>query len=191
MIMWTRYHIEAAIQGCKDAQDDISLCDLEFYGLDLRGVDFTECRLWKTRFEECLLHNANFTGADLSDASFDICKLDGANLTSTSLNRTLFQSCTLADVIFSGTYLGTTIFVCCSGIAYIYLHTLSSRNDKLVAVVHTGNEVYLKAGCWWGTLGEFIARVTKEYSSLHDYIPVAQLLAAWLREEPLPICIED
>lgn len=69
-----------------------------------------------------------------------------------------------------------------AGIAALYVPGMSSRGDYLYAVQHDCC-VMLTAGCFWGTLEEFIQRVSEKRGAEHTYIAAARNFAAALERE--------
>lgn len=113
------------------------------------------------------LAGATLTGADLRHTNLTGANLFGANLTGANLE----------NAGLSGVNLIST-----KGIAFIYVPGMSSRGDVLYAVAHEDG-VYVKAGCFWGTLAGFRDEVLEQKGPNHPYLAAADFLAAALAKK--------
>lgn len=154
------YHIELAAEALRerDQQPDFS-------GLNLRRAN---------------LSNVNLVGADLRRATLHWAALVGANLRRANLSNANLRRARLNNANLEGAILTGATLEGATGIASVYLPDMSSRGDALYAIRHD-HDVMIKAGCFWGTLEDFIQRVMDEKGSDHVYIAAAKLLAAGLQ----------
>lgn len=103
------------------------------------------------------LSGTNLAGATLSGANLENANLERADLSGADLRRA-------------------------KGIASLYIPGMSSRGDVLYAVLHD-NGVYIKTGCFWGTISEFREKVLQEKGPNHLYLAAADFLAAALAKK--------
>ena len=93
------------------------------------------------------LSRANLYGASLSRANLSGASLDGASLDGASLDGISGEKLTLV---------GTR--------PYFEIGPIGSRLDRLVAWM-TDAGTWVRAGCWWGTLKAFKARIKDVYTT--------------------------
>lgn len=112
------------------------LSEANLSGADLRGADLSEADLY----------GADLSGADLSEAN-----LYGANLYEANLYGANLRGANLSEADLRGADL--------SGAKNIWqFGPFGSRNAMFYAVLHS-DDLMMKAGCFWGTMSEFYARV--------------------------------
>lgn len=71
---------------------------LQFRGMDLRGVDFTDALLRTTDFSGSDLSGANFQGAKLANCNFYFANLEGANFRGADMAHVNFYGSNLRGV---------------------------------------------------------------------------------------------
>ena len=132
---------------------------LELHGKWLRSIDGGK--------------RADLTGADLSGAN-----LCGANLYGADLSGADLSGASLSGANLSGadgkkiTLVGDRPF--------LQLGPIGSRADNLLVFL-TDDGTYLRAGCWFGTLEEFTARVEETHKTTahgREYMAAIELVNA-------------
>lgn len=154
---WTRYHIEHAVEALRASGEAPDLSRLNLSGANLAGANLERANLENANLERADLSGANLSGARLYSATLERATLSGATLTGADLRRA-------------------------KGIASLYIPGMSSRGDVLYAVLHD-NGVYIKTGCFWGTISEFREKVLQEKGPNHLYLAAADFLAAALAKK--------
>ena len=113
-----------------------NLRSANLYGADLRGAD-----LYGANLRSANLYGANLYGANLRSANLRSANLYGANLGD-------------ADLGDAGKLTGDR--------PYFAVGPIGSRQDVLAAFL-TGKGVYLRAGCFFGTVEEFRDKLQGEH----------------------------
>ena len=147
------------------------LCSANLRGADLRGADLCSANL-----RGADLCGANLCCADLGDA--DLCSADlcGANLCSADLYG--------ADLGDAGKLTGDR--------PYFAVGPIGSRQDVLAAFL-TENGVYLRAGCFFGTVEKFRAKLEGEHGdNVHgkEYAAALGLVLAHYESWPATVTEE-
>lgn len=88
--------------GTKVDLSDMSLDDIQFSNLDLRGAIFKNSSLQRCIFRKVALEGADFEGANLANVNFNNSVLRNANFQSTNLNSSRFVKCVLNNANFRG-----------------------------------------------------------------------------------------
>jgi uncharacterized protein YjbI with pentapeptide repeats len=148
--------VEASVKSGAD------LRGADLRGADLRGADLRGANLYGANLHGANLHGANLYGADLRGAN-----LRGANLYGADLRGANLRGANLGDKRLVGDR------------PLLQLGPLGSRADTLMAWL-TDKGVYVKAGCFEGTLDEFRAAVKDTHGpiGLHfeEYELAAQMI---------------
>ena len=132
-----------------------SLSRANLYGANLSGASLDGASL-----DGANLYGANLDGASLSRANLDGASLSGANLARASLSGASLDGASLDGASLDGisgeklTLVGTR--------PYFEISPIGSRSARLVAWMTDGG-VWVRAGCWWGTLKDFKARIKAIY----------------------------
>ena len=125
------------------------------YGADLRGADLYGADLRGANLYGADLRGANLYGANLYGADLRGANLRGANLYGADLGKCgKLQSS--SDILIVG--------------------TIGSRNDY-TTMFHTDKGVFVRCGCFRGTLEEFEAKVRQTHSGTKhekDYLALIQ-----------------
>jgi hypothetical protein len=103
-------------------------------------IDMPKLESIKKMVKYCLANKADLSEADLSGADLSGADLSGAYLSEANLCR--------ADL---------------SGAKNIF--TFNKLNGRICYAVVFGADLYIKAGCFWGKLDEFILAVKRKYST--------------------------
>lgn len=113
-----------------------------------------------------------FQYANLRSAHLQRANLQGANLRGANLQGADLQGANLRGADLRGAH----------GIASIYVPRMSSRGDYLYAIQHE-HTLMIKAGCWWGTVDEFEARVKEGRGEGYPYLLASAFLRAVMKKE--------
>jgi hypothetical protein len=132
-----------SIDGGKRAD----LTGANLYGAYLYGADLTGANLY----------GANLTAADLSGANLTRAYLYGADLTGANLYGAYLYG---ADLTGADAKKLTLV----GDRPLFQLGPIGSRIDNLLAFL-TDDGIYLRAGCWFGPLKEFVARVKERHGT--------------------------
>jgi uncharacterized protein YjbI with pentapeptide repeats len=117
---------------------------------DLVGINFGDYDLSTVSFAYADLTNANFYGAILEDANFDYANLTNANFAHANLTSASMVGTILNDTNFRATH---TSFI--SGTRFYSIDNIGTFRGK-VTYVPIMDRVF--AGCWEGTLEEFLTK---------------------------------
>lgn len=105
----------------------VVLSDIDFSGVDLRGVDFSNMELSRINFSGANLASANFTNAKLESVNFSFTNLLGAKFTRTQMNS-IQSGCTTGNpsTLPSGWSLflrdfGTTVVLSGKSVADVFI----------------------------------------------------------------------
>jgi hypothetical protein len=134
----------------------------------------------KWLYDEAGGEKADLSGADLSGADLRSADLSGADLSGAVLNGAVLSGADLRSADLSGADLRSAEDV-------IALGPIGSRGDFIFAVLHRAGDnhyedykivpikkttIYVKTGCFWGTLSEFkdaMKRTHKDNSYAETY----------------------
>lgn len=133
----------------------------------LSREDFTELKLQhsvisKATFMRCQFNDVDMRYSNLSDSQFRNCDMQGADLTGSFLTGVDFTGSNLWNVCINDADLANVRLFGATGIMSLYVPEMSTRGDYLYAVQHDDG-VMVKAGCWWGTLDDFVKRIDEVY----------------------------
>jgi len=118
-------------------------------GANLRGANLEDANLWGANLGGANLWVANLVGANLVGANLVGANLWGANL----------RGANLEDANLWG---GDKTYTLVGNRPYFDVGPIGSRASQLVAYL-TDRGPMVRAGCWFGTLAEFQARVDSVY----------------------------
>jgi hypothetical protein len=166
-----------------------NLSGADLSGADLRGADLRWAYLRGAYLSGADLRGAYLSGADLSGAYLrgaDLsgaylrgADLSGADLSGAYLRGAYLSGADLSGADLRGAYLrGADLG---KAVGVLRLGPLGSRGDDLYAVQwEDGPRV--KAGCFWGTLPEFLAAVEETHGDNEygrAYRAAAELIRVW------------
>ena len=164
----------AALRGADLYGADLEDADLS--GADLRSADLRSADLRRANLYGANLRGANLYGADLRRANLYGANLYGANLYGADLRR--------ADLGGAGKLTGDR--------PYFAVGPIGSRQDVLAAF-QTEKGIFLRAGCFFGTVEEFRAKLEGEHgNNVHgkEYGAALVLVAAHYDAWPATIVEE-
>jgi len=161
---------------------DAYLRDANLYGADLRGADLRDAYLGGAYLRDADLRDANLGGADLCGADLrgvnlggaDLC---GADLCGANLRDAGLRDANLGDADLRGVNLGELGKIQSSSDILI-VGRIGSRNDY-TTIFHTDKGVFVRCGCFKGTLDEFESKVKQTHNgSKHekDYLALIQFV---------------
>jgi hypothetical protein len=155
-----------------------NLGEANLYGANLRAADLRGADLRGANLGEANLRGANLYGADLREANLYGANLRGANLYGANLYGADLGGANLYGANLYGANLGEKIGKLKAG-GYFTCGPQGSRNGMLMAL-NSDNGMFVKAGCFTGSLEEFRAAVIKTHgkTSKHGklYLGVANLI---------------
>lgn len=152
--------------------DQVDLSDL-----DLRRIDLSYQNLSGAIFSGCNLHDADLGYCDLSYANFTGCDITGASFRNSNLHFTDFNGAFIMDgnsdperkLVLTGNGEDSVLSV----------PNVGTRNDTLMAY-HTSQGIFIRTGCFMGTVKEFAARVEDRHRDnsycLKEYAAALKLL---------------
>ncbi len=168
-----------------NAKADLRSADL--YGADLRSANLCDADLCDADLRGANLRGANLCGADLYDAN-----LCGADLRSADLRDANLRSANLcganlcgADLRDAGKLTGDR--------PYFAVGPIGSRQDILTAFL-TEKGVFLRAGCFFGTVEEFKDKLQDEHGdNTHavEYRAALVLIEAHYTAWPVTVTEEE
>ena len=137
-------------------------------GANLRGANLLCANLRGANLRGANLRGANLRGANLRGANLvcanlDGANLDGANLDGASLDGASLDGANLRGANLDGAYLrGAKNLI---GDRPVFtLGPIGSRCGYLTAYL-TDKGIYLSAGCFFGTVAEFVARLERDHGT--------------------------
>ena len=124
----------------------------DLYGADLRGADLRYANLYGANLIDANLRganliDANLRGADLTDANLRGADLRGADLSGANLRGAILYG--------ANTEFGTLRDI-------MQVSNIGSRSDTTV-VYYTEQGIFIKCGCFKGSLAEFEAKVKETH----------------------------
>ena len=137
-------------------------------GANLSGANLSDANLGDAYLDGANLSSANLRGAYLSGANLSGANLSGANLSGAYLSgANLYganlSGASLAGANLSGAYLrGAKNLI--GNRPVFTLGPIGSRCDSFTAYL-TDKGVYLHAGCFFGTVAEFVARLERDHGT--------------------------
>jgi hypothetical protein len=126
-------------------------------GLAMRAALETAC------LSGANLNGANLSGANLYGAYMSGAHLSGANFYRANLDGTYLRGAYLDGAYLYGAYLDSTKNLIGDRPVFT-LGPIGSRCDYFTAYL-TDKGVYLHAGCFFGTVAEFVARLEREHGT--------------------------
>ena len=123
---------------------------------DLRGANLRGANLGGANLGGAYLGGANLYGANLGDAYLGSADLRGAYLGGANLRCAYLRGAYLGDANLGGKKL-------VGDRPFMQIGPIGSRSDFLLAFI-TDASVQIKAGCFTGTVDEFLAAVEKEHA---------------------------
>ena len=175
----------ADLRGANLYNADLSGADLRganLRGANLRGANLYNADLSGANLCYAYLRGANLYNADLRGADLRGANLRGANLYNADLSGAYLRGAILYNADLSGANLrGADMgdwgkLADCSDILNIY--PIGSRNG-CTTIFHTDKGVFVKCGCFRGTLDEFAKKVkdthgdnkhARDYLALVDFV---------------------
>ncbi len=105
---------------------------------DFRGIDYTENKLGKGEYENCVFNGCDFSDSDLSNNHFMECKfidcnLSNANLKHTMFKEVLFRGCKMLGLKFSdcdSIFMSFNFEVCSLNLSSFFQLKLKNTNFK-------------------------------------------------------------
>ncbi len=160
----TRHALEKAITaGANLAGANLTRANLAGANLDganLAGANLTGANLAGAHLTRAYLDGANLYGAHLTGANLAGANLDGANLYGAYLTRAYLDGANLYGANLTGAYLDGALLV---GDRPIFqIGPIGSRCAYFTAYL-TNEGVKLRAGCFFGTVDEFTAKLSEEH----------------------------
>ncbi len=132
------------------------------YGANLYGANLYGANLGVANLGGANLRGANLYGANLGVANLDGANLDGANLRGANLYGANLDGANLRGANLDGANLrGKTLI----GKRPVFtLGPIGSRCDSFTAYL-TDKGIYLRAGCFFGSVAEFTDRLEREHGT--------------------------
>lgn len=150
-------------------------------GANLHGANLGEANLYRANLHGANLHGANLYGANLEDADFNGANLEDADLGCADLRRANFcgsnlgranlreanlreanlRGANLRGVNLRGAFLGDAGKLL-GARPYFAIGPIGSRCDYLESFL-TETGMFIRAGCFFGTLDEFIVRLNDDH----------------------------
>ena len=153
--MTLRHALEKAVS----AKTNLGSADLRranLRGANLGGANLGDAYLYGANLGDAYLRGANLYGANLGDANLRCAYLRGANLGGAYLGSADLRGADLGDANLGGKKL-------VGDRPFMQIGPIGSRSDFLLAFI-TDASVQIKAGCFTGTVDEFLAAVEKEHA---------------------------
>ena len=117
----------------------------------------------KETVENAVKQGASLDGASLTWANLTRASLDGASLTRANLTRANLTRASLDGASLDGASLDEEKIITLKGLNPIFqIGPIGSRSDTLI-IFHTNKGLYAKAGCFFGTSEEFLAKVQEHH----------------------------
>jgi hypothetical protein len=135
----------------------------DLYGADLRGADLGGADLYGADLRGADLGGANLRGAYLGGAYLRGADLGGAYLYGANLRGADLGGADLGGAYLRGAYLGEEWGKLNSNNDVFIAGPLGSRNDY-ITFFHTDKGIFVRCGCFRGTLDEFVAKVKETHN---------------------------
>ncbi|AEI71167.1 hypothetical protein [EBPR siphovirus 1] len=143
--------------------DGACLSGAHLYGAYLSGACLSGANLSGANLSGANLSGANLSGANLSGACLSGANLSGAHLYGAYLSGACLSGANLSGAYLSGANLdGAKNLI--GNRPVFTLGPIGSRCDSFTAYL-TDKGVYLHAGCFFGTVAEFVARLEREHGT--------------------------
>jgi uncharacterized protein YjbI with pentapeptide repeats len=132
-------------------------------GANLRGANLGGANLRGANLGGAYLRGANLGGANLDGANLDGAYLDGAYLDGANLRGAYLDGANLRGANLGGANLdGDKKLI---GERPVFtVGSIGSRSDFFTAYI-TDKGLYLRAGCFFGTVAEFVAKLEKTHGA--------------------------
>jgi len=137
------------------------------YGANLYGADLGGANLYGANLRGADLYGANLRGADLRGANLGGANLRGANLGGANLRGADLYGADLGGANLYGANLRGANLADKKLIGdrpFMQLGPVGSRSDYLLSFI-TDKGIYLKAGCFSGSIDEFESALDAEHGS--------------------------
>jgi hypothetical protein len=155
--------------------DDASLAGANLVGASLDDASLAGANLDGASLAYASLHDASLAGANLDGASLDDASLVGASLVGANLDGASLAGANLVGASLAGARLaganlhGASLIDAMGNIIKIIgerplliVGPIGSRSDYLHAFITDGG-IYIKTGCFFGTIVQFIEAVTQTH----------------------------
>ena len=126
-------------------------------GANLRGADLSGANLRDAYLSGANLSDADLSGANLSDADLSGANLRGADLRDADLSDAYLSGANLRGANLSGAYLSGAGKI--KSVDDILLIGLIGSRADYTHIYRTDKGVYVKCGCFFGTVDEFASKV--------------------------------
>ena len=140
-----------------------NLDDTYLPGANLSGAKLSGAYMSGANLSGAYLSGANLFGAYLYGAYMSGAHLSGANFSRANLDGTYLRGAYLDGACLSGAYLGGAKNLIGDRPVFT-LGPIGSRCEYFTAYL-TDKGVYLHAGCFFGTVAEFVARLEREHGT--------------------------
>ena len=151
----TKYAVVAAVKQWADLRGaDLQWAYLQ--GADLRGADLRGADLRGACLQGAYLRGVDLRGACLRGADLRGACLQGADLRGADLRGACLQEADLQRAELRGADGNKILLVGSSPI--LQIGPIGSRSDYLLSY-NTEQGIYIKAGCWFGAIKEFVVQV--------------------------------
>ena len=140
----------------------VSLSGAYLSGADLSGADLSGAYLSGADLSGAYLRGAYLRGAYLSGAYLRGAYLRGAYLRGADLSGAYLSGAYLSGAYLSGAKLADGLEVDDSPRPFFYIGMIGSESGELLAF-STNKGIYLKRGCFLGTVAEFEAALEKKH----------------------------
>mgnify|MGYP003640836866 CR=1 FL=1 len=138
------------------------LCGANLYGANLYGADLRVADLRGADLCGADLGGADLRGADLGGADLYGADLSGADLRGADLYCANLRGANLGGANLGGADLGGKKLI--GDRPYFQMGPIGSRSDYFQAFI-TDQGIYLKAGCFFGSIEEFESALDAEHGS--------------------------
>ena len=142
---------------------DANLGYANLYGANLRSADLRSADLRSANLYGANLGDANLYGANLGGANLYAANLGGANLYGANLGGANLYAANLGGANLYAANLGGAGKLT-GDRPYFAVGPIGSRQDVLAAFL-TEKGVYLRAGCFFGTVEQFRAKLEGEHGN--------------------------
>ena len=158
----SRFSLEVLFSHeCEDNSVAVTLAAAKVRGANLYGADLRAANLYGAN-----LRGADLRGADLGDADLRAANLGGANLRAANLGYANLRGADLRGANLGGANLRGADLGDAGKLTgdrpYFAVGPIGSRQDVLAAFL-TEKGVYLRAGCFFGTVEQFREKLTDKH----------------------------
>jgi uncharacterized protein YjbI with pentapeptide repeats len=149
-----RLTVEAAVSAKADLSGS-NLRGSDLRGSNLRGSNLRVSDLRGSDLRGSDLRGSDLRGSDLSGSNLRYSNLSGSDLSGSDLRGSDLSGSDLSGSKLSGSDLSGDRPI-------LQIGPIGSRADFLIAYL-TDTGIMIRAGCWYGTRGEFAAAVVAEH----------------------------